>query len=592
MERRGLDFLGQCLRLRDDDRPSALGLLRHAHLLDFWEVLDYGRTATVQVGLDEDVMTLQRRAEIALGVGTGRLLDSSGSSLDSFASIKNAKLQAGDSLTLQIRRVQACATKGAFASLCGDGRHLLPFLVTDRRLLLLFLVTDRIKIQATRYAFAAILGDGSVVTWGHADDGGDSSAVQAQLKNVRQIQATCRAFAAILGDGSVVTWGDANRGGDSSAAQAQLKNVQQIQTSGQAFAAILGDGSVVTWGAADHGGDSSAVQDQLKTVQQIQATRYAFAAILGDGSVVTWGHADDGGDSSAVQAQLKNVQQIQSNDAAFAAILGDGSVVTWGSAQHGGDSCAVQVQLENVQHVQGSGNHHHGGAFAAILGDGAVVSWGNPYFGGDSYTVQDQLKNVQQIQATTYGAFAAILGDGSDFDDVPRVAHINLAIDDSEEVDPEHIVQAIVEEVHLVSHAWHLRPWNPPAGGVMTAGLLPEKADKGRMPKAVAHQQTHGTTGLNLREGVGRRPGGTDFDGILQEGLQSLARQVQAHHEYLMQVKKHQPFHPRGARFSVAPSALGRHSGTEDRPYSADVGSFQGQRPMKDIGVQRLRGEE
>ena len=40
--------------------------------------------------------------------------------------------------------------------------------------------------------------------------GGDSSAVQDQLKIVQQIQASTNAFAAILGDGSVVTWGDAN----------------------------------------------------------------------------------------------------------------------------------------------------------------------------------------------------------------------------------------------------------------------------------------------------------------------------------------------------------------------------------------------
>ena len=43
----------------------------------------------------------------------------------------------------------------------------------------------------------------------------------------------CAAFAAILGDGSVVTWGDAECGGDSRAVQGQLKNVQQIQASGQ-----------------------------------------------------------------------------------------------------------------------------------------------------------------------------------------------------------------------------------------------------------------------------------------------------------------------------------------------------------------------
>ena len=73
-------------------------------------------------------------------------------------------------------------------------------------------------------------------------------------------------FAAILGDGSVVTWGNAASGGDRSSVQDQLKNVQQIQASGYAVAAIVGDASVVTWGSAGEGGDSSSVQDQLKNV--------------------------------------------------------------------------------------------------------------------------------------------------------------------------------------------------------------------------------------------------------------------------------------------------------------------------------------
>ena len=88
-------------------------------------------------------------------------------------------------------------------------------------------VSSRFKPQ--KWAFAAILEDGSVVTWGHAGFGGDSSAVQDQLRGVQQIQATDRAFAAILEDGSVVTWGDAYRGGDSSAVRDQLRGVQQIQ---------------------------------------------------------------------------------------------------------------------------------------------------------------------------------------------------------------------------------------------------------------------------------------------------------------------------------------------------------------------------
>ena len=85
---------------------------------------------------------------------------------------------------------------------------------------------SRSKLSAQ--AFAAILFDGSVVTWGHANTGGDSSTVQDQLRDVQQIQASSGAFAAILGDGSVVTWGDAHSGGDSGAVQDQLRDAQQI----------------------------------------------------------------------------------------------------------------------------------------------------------------------------------------------------------------------------------------------------------------------------------------------------------------------------------------------------------------------------
>ena len=57
---------------------------------------------------------------------------------------------------------------------------------------------------------------------------------QEQLKNAQQIQANELAFAAILGDGSVVTWGSDLEGGDSTEVQHQLQNVQQIQTSDHA----------------------------------------------------------------------------------------------------------------------------------------------------------------------------------------------------------------------------------------------------------------------------------------------------------------------------------------------------------------------
>ena len=84
------------------------------------------------------------------------------------------------------------------------------------------------RIHATPTgAFAAILADGSVVTWGSAEVGADSSRVQDQLIGVQQIKVTVEAFAAILADGSVVTWGYAHSGGDSSAVREQLKGVHQ-----------------------------------------------------------------------------------------------------------------------------------------------------------------------------------------------------------------------------------------------------------------------------------------------------------------------------------------------------------------------------
>ena len=89
---------------------------------------------------------------------------------------------------------------------------------------------------------------------------------------------------------SVVTWGDAHCGGDSSAVRDQLKGVTKIKGTLGAFAAILEDGSVVSWGHKWYGSDSAAVQDQLKGVQDIQVTGAGFAAIREDGSVLCWGN--------------------------------------------------------------------------------------------------------------------------------------------------------------------------------------------------------------------------------------------------------------------------------------------------------------
>ena len=60
----------------------------------------------------------------------------------------------------------------------------------------------------------------------------------ALLGSTVAIYANAGAFVAIAADGSVVTWGDDDAGGDSSAVAAKLVNVQSISHSGSAFTAM------------------------------------------------------------------------------------------------------------------------------------------------------------------------------------------------------------------------------------------------------------------------------------------------------------------------------------------------------------------
>lgn len=123
-----------------------------------------------------------------------------------------------------------------------------------------------------RGAFAALKTNGSVITWGYNEFGGDSSAVAVSLlSGVRQIFSSNYAFAALKADGSVITWGAPNLGGNSNPVAKKLRSgVRQIFANASAFAALKNDGSVVTWGSSDSGGDSSAVATKLRSgVKQI-----------------------------------------------------------------------------------------------------------------------------------------------------------------------------------------------------------------------------------------------------------------------------------------------------------------------------------
>ncbi|CAE8637698.1 unnamed protein product, partial [Polarella glacialis] len=262
-----------------------------------------------------------------------------------------------------------------------------------------------VHISHTFGAFAAILVDGSVVTWGDSQSGADSSAVAALLtEGVVQVVATDGAFAAMKANGSVVTWGSGGRGGDSSAVAALLtEGVVQVCGNCGTFVARLSNGSIVTWGDS-WGRAVQAVPEVTDAIHICSTSIHAWCAFLLNGSVVTWGSSHFGGDSSAVAQHLtEGVVQVCGTNTACAALMIDGSVVTWGDDAAGGDSSGVALLLRDIISVTGSG-----GAFAAIRQNGCVLTWGDDAEGGDSSEVAALLTEGVVHICGIEQAFAAI----------------------------------------------------------------------------------------------------------------------------------------------------------------------------------------
>ncbi|CAK9107054.1 Putative E3 ubiquitin-protein ligase HERC2 [Durusdinium trenchii] len=284
----------------------------------FW--LEPGHAAFIEAEADWSIQKFRRRAQAAkaaldeLEVGLSKLVNAKGELLMGAQLLRDV-VQEDETLHATVRR---------------------PRIVSNRR----------------AHAFACICMDGSVLAWG-AQAAGDCSHVRDQLKEVTSLSATAGAFAALLENGEVVTWGDHIFGGDTSSLRSTLKEVREVQATAMAFAALRADGTVITWGSSHVGGNCSRVQGHLRQVQKLFASAGAFAALRADQTVVTWGQADFGGDSSQVQHLLRNVRCIQPSSFAFAAILENGSVVTWGEPMSGGDCSRVRQHLQDVQQVFG-----------------------------------------------------------------------------------------------------------------------------------------------------------------------------------------------------------------------------------------------
>ncbi len=109
---------------------------------------------------------------------------------------------------------------------------------------------ELLKYSLQRNAFAALKEDGSVVTWGHVVNGGNSSRVANQLSGGLP-KYSLQGMPLLPSEGGWLCGylGSRGRGGNSSRVANQLTGgVTQIFSTVSAFAALKEDGSVVTWG--------------------------------------------------------------------------------------------------------------------------------------------------------------------------------------------------------------------------------------------------------------------------------------------------------------------------------------------------------
>lgn len=119
-----------------------------------------------------------------------------------------------------------------------------------------------------------------------------STSLNGAVKVV-SIEGNYGAFATLRENGSVITRGSNEGGGDSSRVAESLDGTIPVTTIGEslnAFAAIRADGSVICWGLLDIESEFARVKNRLSFgVEQIVGADSTFSALPDNGSVVFWG---------------------------------------------------------------------------------------------------------------------------------------------------------------------------------------------------------------------------------------------------------------------------------------------------------------
>ncbi|MFO1369172.1 MAG: hypothetical protein U1F46_09255 [Marinagarivorans sp.] len=301
-----------------------------------------------------------------------------------------------------------------------------------------------VEAMATNtFSFAALLNDGSVVTWGEPKWGGDSSSVRNKLKGVQKIYASKGAFAALKDDGSLVVWGNPTSGGDATNIQEDLYNIVEVFPRYGGFSALRKDSVLINWGSPVYPAEKAPKMENVSNViSSVESTfisvifkdrsvvvldpiategKYRtyesypslssdlvkgvanemalFAGVLSSGEVVSWG---DAGRTTNFQAEkAKGTKNIYPAGWGFLATFLDKTTYYWGLDPGEENGTPPPLGLNNVTEL-----HSVKGEAIALLENGSVASWGyhgDRNFSGSDWEIYNDfpktLTNIEHIYA-------------------------------------------------------------------------------------------------------------------------------------------------------------------------------------------------
>mmetsp|Transcript_12489 Transcript_12489/g.26770 ORF Transcript_12489/g.26770 Transcript_12489/m.26770 type:complete len:1534 (-) Transcript_12489:1321-5922(-) len=271
-----------------------------------------------------------------------------------------------------------------------------------------------VAVYSTKGAYAVLLKNKALVTYGAPGLGGDSSTVAEYLQsNVEAVYSTCCSFAALTTNGTVVTWGEGVVEPFAQSLEGLGKAVQ-VASNKRAFAILLSSGEIFTLGATAFGGYIPwRLELWMQTeggARKIFSNQYAFVALLRSGNIVSWGDPSRGGalgtSGLGVWGYKVLIRHVLAAGGRFAALTSDNRTAIWGHGISG-----VRFVTSFPRAYVSTKNEK---AYVLITRNGRVITEGPAEYGGaPNPDVAAYLRDDVNIVVATTGAFAALKKDGT-----------------------------------------------------------------------------------------------------------------------------------------------------------------------------------